>query len=120
MTQNKIPPGASEYCCRTCQNQPCPLGPLMSFERELVTAKTGCFLHSGIAARDAVIRNAAFIEARNIVSNRVVYGMCAFDGDCSQCFLCDNAGGCIVHTDEEIRKMTHSTGSNKNTDNNGG
>jgi hypothetical protein len=46
------------------------------------------------------------LECRDIVFNRVVYGKCPYNGDCGQCFLCDNAGGCIVHTEAELRQQT--------------
>ena len=64
MTQNKIPPGASVYCCRTCgfsyQGCPGPKCPLIIEEPDVcldakcilahTTSVLGCFSHSSIAA----------------------------------------------------------------------
>jgi hypothetical protein len=58
-----------------------------------------------IAKYEAEAARAATLACRDIVYNKVTYNKCPFDGDCGQCFLCDNAGGCIVTSDEEIRGM---------------
>lgn len=58
-------------------------------------------------ARDNQMREEgakAIRECRKILGDYVIYKKCPFDGDCARCFLCDNAGGCIVTSDEDIRK----------------
>jgi hypothetical protein len=47
----------------------------------------------------------ATLECRKIVGDKVIFNKCPFNGDCGQCFLCDNTGGCIISSDEEIRKL---------------
>jgi hypothetical protein len=45
---------------------------------------------------DAAIARTATLACRESVFNNVIYNRCPFNGDCAQCFLCDNAGGCII------------------------
>ena len=52
---------------------------------------------------DEKVKQAAIMECRSLVFNRVTKGECPFGGDCGRCFLCDNAGGCIVITEEARR-----------------
>jgi hypothetical protein len=54
---------------------------------------------------DAAIARTATLECRKIVGDKVIFNKCPFNGDCGQCFLCDNTGGCIISSDEEIRKL---------------
>jgi len=53
-------------------------------------------LNSKMAEMMQGAARAATLACRDIVFNKVIYNKCPFNGDCSQCFLCDNAGGCII------------------------
>ena len=107
--------------CQTCENKDCDnhittlwfyedndnqaIADVIKNNREFVE-KYGCASHS--AAQQE--RERVLLECRDIVFNRVVYGTCPYNGDCGQCFLCDNAGGCIVITTAELRQQGEQKG----------
>ena len=97
-------------CCESCKNIPCKVLDKVPCKNTQPPnnlpnpAENGADM--GTVPKDAPNQppgDDAVLECREIVFNRVTYGKCPYNGDCGQCFLCDNAGGCIVKTDEEIR-----------------
>jgi hypothetical protein len=50
-------------------------------------------------AHDAKIREATIAKCRSVIGDRIMFGKCPKNGDCGVCFLCDNAGGCIIKSD---------------------
>lgn len=49
-------------------------------------------------------RDKATTGCRKIVGDKIIFGKCPFNSDCGRCFLCDNAGGCIVDDRSSSKK----------------